>query len=306
MGVMHPDDIVQPFQIDANALRGRLVRLGPVVDDILARHAYPGPIAVLLAETLALCAALAATLKFDGVFSIQGRGDGPVNMLVADVSTDGDIRGYARYEPERLSAIDTSDDQSPAPINDLLGDGYLAFSVDQGAGTELYQGIVALEGETLADCVHHYFQQSEQLPTRVMLAADRSANGDWRAGALMVQKLPPEVRGEIAEGISDDDWDRARALMETCSSAEMLDPHLSSDRLLYRLFHEDGVRVYETRPLRAGCRCSRDRIVDVLRGIGRADLSDLEKDGHVEVVCEFCNRKYLFDKIELEQIFTTH
>jgi molecular chaperone Hsp33 len=182
---MPPDDIVQPFQIDGNSLRGRLVRLGPVVDDILARHAYPGPIAVLLAETLALCAALAATLKFDGVFSIQARGDGPVNLLVADVSTGGEIRGYARYEPERLSGIDTRDDQSPAPIARLLGSGYLAFTVDQGANTELYQGIVALEGDTLAECVHHYFRQSEQLPTRVLLAAGAAlppVPRGWRQG----------------------------------------------------------------------------------------------------------------------------
>ncbi|MGF1625147.1 MAG: Hsp33 family molecular chaperone HslO [Alphaproteobacteria bacterium] len=303
---MQPDDLIQPFQLDANALRGRLVRLGPVVDDILARHAYPGPVAVLLGETLALCAALAATLKFDGVFSIQAHGDGPVTMLVADVSTDGDIRGYARYEPERLSGIDTSDDQSPAPIGKLLGTGYLAFTVDQGTNTELYQGIVALEGDTLADCVHHYFRQSEQLPTKVLLAVDRSAGGDWRAGALMVQKLPPEGSGETAAELVDDEWDRALALMGTCSSEEMLDPGLSPHNLLYRLFHEDGVRVYDTRPLKAGCRCSRDRIVDVLRGIGQDELSSLEQDGHVEVVCEFCNRKYVFDHPDLAQIFTTH
>lgn len=304
---MLPDDIVQPFQIDANALRGRLVRLGPVVDDILARHAYPGPVAVLLGETLALCAALAATLKFEGVFSIQARGDGPVTLLVADVSTDGDIRGYARYEPERLGGIDTSDDQSPAPISKLLGSGILAFTVDQGGDTELYQGIVSLEGDTLADCVHHYFRQSEQLPTRVLLAVDRSTAGDWRAGALMVQKLPAEGGHDATDvEMGDEDWDRALALMGTCSSAEMLDPELSPHKLLYRLFHEDGVRVYETRSLKAGCRCSRDRIVDVLRGIGPEEMSDLEQDGRVEVVCEFCNRKYLFDQTDLAQIFTTH
>ncbi|MEZ5670305.1 MAG: Hsp33 family molecular chaperone HslO [Alphaproteobacteria bacterium] len=303
---MSTDDLVQPFQIDANALRGRLVRLGPVVDEILARHAYPGPVAVLLGETLALCAALAATLKYDGVFSIQAKGDGPVSLLVADVSTSGDIRGYARYEPERLSGIDTTDRSSPAPVAALLGDGYLAFTVDQGSNTELYQGIVALEGDTLAECVHHYFRQSEQLPTQVLVAADRGASGGWRAGAMLVQKLPPEGGFPISAEIADEDWDRATALMHTCSNAEMLDPHLSPHTLLYRLFHEDGVRVYDTRPLKAGCRCSRDRIVDVLRGIGAEELEDLEQEGHVEVVCEFCNRKYVFGRDDLDRIHTTH
>lgn len=303
---MQPDDVIQPFQIDANALSGRLVRLGPVVDDILGRHAYPAPIAVLLGETLVLCAALAATLKFDGVFSIQARGDGPVTLLVADVSTDGDIRGYVRFEPERLTGIDPADQSSPAPINALLGKGHLAFTVDQGANSELYQGIVALEGDTLAECVHHYFQQSEQLPTRVVVAVDRGEAGNWRAGALMVQKLPPEGVGEIAAEDSDDAWDRAMALMETCTSDEMLDPDLSPHTLLFRLFHEDGVRVYDTRSLRAGCRCSRDRISSVLRGIGKDELSDLEEDGRIEVVCEFCNRKYQFDEQDIDRIFVTH
>ena len=302
---MNPDDLVQPFQIDANALRGRLVRLGPVVDDILARHAYPAPVAVLLAEALAMCAALAATLKFDGIFSIHARGDGPVSMLVADVSTNGEIRGYARFEPERLGSIDPNERPSPAPVARLLGDGYMAFSVDQGADTELYQGIVAIEGESLAECVQHYFRQSEQLPTEVLVAADRIDDGPWRAGAMIVQKLPQE--GGIAPQQADDDgWNRACTLMHTCSNAEMLDPALSPHTLLHRLFHEDGVRVYDTRPLKAGCRCSRDRIVDVLRGIGRDDLEDLKQDGNVEVVCEFCNRKYLFDPSDIDRIFTTH
>lgn len=303
---MHPDDVIQPFQIDANALRGRLVRLGPVVDDILSRHAYPAPIAVLLGETLVLCAALAATLKFEGVFSIQARGDGPVTLLVADVNTDGDIRGYARYEPERLTGLDLSAKSSSAPITALLGKGHLAFTVDQGSDSELYQGIVALEGDTMVDCVHHYFRQSEQLATRVVLAVDRSEAGAWRAGALMVQKLPPEGVGEIAAEDTDDAWDRAMALMETCTRGEMLDPDLSPHTLLFRLFHEDGVRVYDTRPLRAGCRCSRDRISSVLRGIGKDELRDLEEDGRIEVVCEFCNRKYQFDESDIDQIFVTH
>ena len=303
---MSSDDLVQPFQIDANALRGRLVRLGPVVDEILARHAYPAPIAVLLGETLALCAALAATLKYDGVFSIQAKGSGPVSLLVADVSTDGDIRGYARYEPERLGGIDPNERSSPAAIGPLLGSGHLAFTVDQGAETELYQGIVAIEGDTLAECVHHYFRQSEQVETQVLVAAERDPDCGWRAGAMLVQKLPPEELGEISADLTDDDWDKARALMHTCSNEEILDPGLSPHTLLYRLFHEDGVRVYETRQLKAGCRCSRDRIVDVLRGIGREDLDDLEQDGHVEVVCEFCNRKYMFTPADLDRIHTTH
>ena len=301
---MITDDLIQPFQIDGNAVRGRLVRMGPAVDTILERHDYPPPVAALLGEALALCAALAATLKFDGVFSLQAKGDGLVRLLVADVTTEGNLRGYARLSDDGSAPLPDGSDVETPSVADLLGKGYLAFTVDQGTDTELYQGIVSLEGTSLTDCVHHYFRQSEQLRTGVRLAAQRTGDGTWRAAALMVQALPDEDGGDADENAED--WRRAMAMIRSCTEDEMLDRDLDPDRLLFRLFHEDGVRVYERRALNATCRCSRERIQAVLRQIGREELADLKIDGVVEVTCEFCNTTYDFDDEALDAVFATH
>ena len=302
---MITDDLIQPFQIDGNAVRGRLVRMGPAVDTILERHDYPPAVAALLGEALALCAALAATLKFDGVFSLQAKGDGLVRLLVADVTTDGNLRGYARLADDGAAPLPKADAGAPS-VQDLLGNGYLAFTVDQGADTELYQGIVSLEGASLTDCVHHYFRQSEQLRTGVRLAAQRTDEGAWRAAALMVQALPDENGAHADAGEQAEDWRRAMTMIGTCTADEMLDRDLDPDRLLFRLFHEDGVRVYERRALNATCRCSRSRIQTVLRSIGREELADLKIDGVVQVTCEFCNTSYDFDDDDLDAIFVSH
>jgi molecular chaperone Hsp33 len=186
------DDLVQPFQIDAPGLRGRLVRLGASVDEVLSRHDYPEPVAHLLGETLALTAALSGALKYDGVFSLQTKGDGPIRMMVADITSQGAMRGYAAFDEQALAGALGPGAGAPisAPVPRLLGRGHLAFTVDQGPDTERYQGIVELSGSTLADCAHHYFRQSEQLQAGIRLACGRTAAPDgstrWRAGALML------------------------------------------------------------------------------------------------------------------------
>src|SRR5260221_8195049 len=190
------DDVIQPFQIDGPGLRGRLIRLGASVDAVLGRHDYPEPVARLLGETLALAAALSGALKYDGVFSLQTKGDGPIRMMVVDVTSEGAMRGYAAFDAERLAAATAAVGGAPlaAPVPRLLGQGHLAFTVDQGPDTERYQGIVELVGGTMADCAHHYFRQSEQLQAGIRLASGRAAGPDgslcWRAGALMLQRLP--------------------------------------------------------------------------------------------------------------------
>src|SRR5579872_5992663 len=184
------DDLVQPFQIDPFRLRGRLVRLGSLLDAILTRHSYPEPVAVMLGEAIALAVALAGALKYDGVFTLQTKGDGPIRLMVADVSTAGAVRGYAQYDRARLDATPAG---SGASVPDLLGAGYIAFTVDQGEHTDRYQGIVELAGATLAECAGHYFRQSEQLQAGIKLAVAHSgAGGAWRAGGLMLQRVPPE------------------------------------------------------------------------------------------------------------------
>ena len=294
-----PDDLVQPFQVEGLNVRGRLVRLGPAVDTIVRQHAYPGPIGGLLAESLALAATLARALKYDGVFSLQTKGDGPLHLLVADVTSGGDLRGYAQFDEGRLAALGPR--REDHRFRRLMGKGYLAFTVDQGQRTDRYQGIVDLNGADLVECAQHYFRQSEQLKTGFRLAAGQSKplkiyidELGWRAGGLMVQRMPgPE---------DDDDWRRALALIESCTAVELLDPMLDPLDLLYRLFHEDGVRVFRPQPLRARCRCSRERAESVLRLLPDVDLDEMVVDGKVIVTCQFCNSSHVFEEGEVRRL----
>ncbi|HTI86566.1 MAG TPA: Hsp33 family molecular chaperone HslO [Alphaproteobacteria bacterium] len=293
-------DFVLPFHLEGAAVSGRLVRLGPSADAILSRHDYPAPIAALLGETLALSVGLAGALKYDGVFTLQTKGNGPVSFLVADVTSEGNLRGYAQFDPERVPA-DAPVRPEGQSVPTWLGAGHLAFTVDQGSNTERYQGIVALEGSTLAECAHHYFRQSEQVETAIKVAVDR-APGGWRAAALFLQRLP--AAGGAKEA-ADDRWLEALSLMATVTGAELADFALAPNDLLFRLFHEKGVRVYpaKEKELHDRCRCSEERVVTMLRSFPRAEIESLKKDGHVEVVCEFCRREYRFDESALDNVY---
>jgi len=300
------DDLVQPFQIDASGLRGRLVRLGPVLDEILTRHDYPEPVALMLGEAIALAAALAGALKYDGVFTLQTRGDGPIRLLVADVTSAGALRGYAQYDAEKLAKTVAAVAGGTAGIGDsvprLLGAGHLAFTVDQGEHTDRYQGIVELQGATLAECAHHYFRQSEQVEAGLKVAVARLPDDDgtarWRGGSLMIQRLPPE--GDAGKrDAAEDGWRRAVILMSSSTSRELVDPDLAPEALLFRLFHEDGVRAYRRHDLAARCRCSRERVETVLRMMPAEELATMKVDGHIVVTCQFCSAVYDFDEGEV-------
>jgi molecular chaperone Hsp33 len=296
-----PDDLVQPFQIEPFALRGRLVRLGPAIDSILTRHAYPAPVAAMLGEAIALAVALAGALKYEGVFTLQTKGDGPIKLMVADVTTAGAIRGYAQFDAARLEAGAAT----LAPVPRLLGAGYLALTVDQGEHTERYQGIVELVGGTLAECVHHYFRQSEQVEAALKVAVaqlpDAGGARQWRAGALMIQRLPRESF-TLERETEDDAWRRAAIFMSSSTSAELVDPALAPERLLFRLFHEDGVRAHTPHPLAAQCRCSQRRVETVLRALTPDEILDMKVDGKITVTCEFCSAVYDFDDAALEAL----
>jgi molecular chaperone Hsp33 len=283
------DDIVLPFAVGETRLKGRLVRLGPLLDRILGQHDYPEPVAAMLGEAIVLAVTLARALKYDGIFTLQTKGDGPVRLLVADVTASGQVRGYAQFDAARLAQATAT----RAPVPTLLGAGYLAFTVDQGEDTERYQGLVELVGATLADCAHHYFRQSEQIDAVVKLAVERGGDGHWRGGALMNERIPDKA-AEARED-SDESWRNAVILMSSCSDAELTDATMPPDRLLYRLFHEPGVRVQPERKLTPQCRCSRERVERVLRALPPADLDDMVVDGRISVTCEFCNSKYEFD-----------
>jgi molecular chaperone Hsp33 len=290
------DDLILPFQAEQAEVLGRLVKLGPVVDTILSRHAYPDAVSRLLGEAVALTALLGAALKFEGKFILQASTDGPVDLLVADYQAPGGLRGYARFSSEQVAAL-----PEDAP---LLGRGHLALTIDRGMDTERYQGVVPLEGESLAEAADIYFRQSEQLPTFIKLAVAQhyqAGQGDrpwtWRAGGLLVQKLTGE--GGRREGreaaFTEEDWTRAKALAETVEDHELLDPMLPPDRLLYRLFHEEQVRAYRAIPLESYCSCSKARVEELLQRFSDKDLADMVVDGEVCVTCEFCNSAYRFD-----------
>lgn len=295
-------DVILPFQVERANLRGRFVRLGPLLGEILGRHAYPDAVSRLLGELVVLTATLGSALKYDGIFTLQVGGKGPVSILVADMTSGRELRAYAQFDRAALAALDDGPDLSPVPA--LLGAGHLAFTVDQGQDTERYQGIVALEGSTLTDCIHHYFRQSEQLDAAIKLAISRDGSGDWRGGALMIQRLPGQgPQGEIARAEADEHWREALALMASARSDELLDPDLAPDRLLYRLFHDPGVRAFAAEPLRAGCRCSRERVERTLGAFPRDEVLSLMEDGAVTVKCEFCGESYAFDRVALEALF---
>ncbi|GLR80094.1 Hsp33 family molecular chaperone [Azospirillum oryzae] len=299
------DDFVLPFQIEASRLRGRIVKLGPAIDEILTRHDYPPTVARFLAETATLAVLLASMLKYEGIFTLQTKGDGPIRLMVADVTSVGDVRAYAQFDPEALAKAERDVDIAPAAA--LLGKGYIAFTVDQGQDTDRYQGIVELYGKTLTDCVQHYFRQSEQIDTGLTVSVDREVKpdgtpGQWRTGGVMIQRLPQE-QGLVASD-KEDDWRRAMVLMASVTGDELLSTDLAASDLLYRLFHEDGVRIYDGHALRFGCRCSRERVETMLRSLPREEVQELKiDDGRVEVTCQFCSTDYHFTDADLDRVY---
>ncbi|MBN8527947.1 MAG: Hsp33 family molecular chaperone [Caulobacterales bacterium] len=292
------DDLAAAFQIEGWPVRGRLVRLGAAVDEILSAHAYPEPVAALLGEACALAALVGSSLKFEGRLIVQAQGDGPVRYVVADYDTSGTLRGFCRYDADEVAAVSAGFARPGAQT--LLGKGVFVMTLDRGADFERTQGMTPIEGESLSLCAEHFFEQSEQVPTKVRLAVGRIATAEgetWRAGGAMIQIIAADdARGDTVEA-----WDRSRALFQTLADDEILDPTITPETLLFRLFHEDGVRLEDARALRAECRCSHDRIASTLKAFSPQDRADMiEDDGKIRVTCEYCSTAYEIDPVELE------
>lgn len=297
------DDVVQPFRLEKSNVRGRMVRLGPVLAEIMKRHSYPPPVSGLLSEVVTLCLLLSAMLKYEGVFTLQIKGDGPIRLLVADVTSRGEVRAYAGFDEAAVKKAAKRKQDTANNFYHLLGKGYIAFTVDheQGTAESRYQGIVELKGESIVDAVQHYFTQSEQIKTSFKVSVHPQDNL-WRTGAIMIQQLPDE--GGAAHEVSIDDWTRAVMLLDTCTDGEMLSPVLGSADVLYRLFNEDGVRVYTPLHVRFKCRCNKEKVINILRTIPRRELEEVcEKEKHVSITCEFCSEKYEFNKEQLNEVY---
>ena len=296
-----------PFEVDALDLRGRLTRLGPALDELLGKHDYPPAVGKLLGEAIVLATLLGSALKFEGRFIMQTQTDGPVSFLIVDFQAPDRLRAYARYDRGRL--------KPGADSGALLGKGHLAMTIDQGPDMSRYQGLVALDGGGLEAAAHEYFLRSEQIPTRVRIAVGEEWRGGeggkhrWRAGGLLVQFLPkaPERArqadlhpGDAPEGTvphtvaEDDAWVEGQSLVSTVEDIELIDPALSGERLLYRLFHERGVRVFKELSLQARCSCSREAVSSMLKSFDPRERAEMVKDGKVVVTCEFCSSVYEF------------
>lgn len=309
------DDDVVPFEVAALDVRGRIVQLGPMLDQILSRHDYPEPVARLVAEACLVTVLLGTSLKFDGKFILQTRTDGPVDMVVADFATPRSLRAYARFDEERLAAAIAAGDTTPQK---LLGDGVLALTIDQGEHTQRYQGVVALEGSDLQEAAKTYFRQSEQIPTDVKLSVGKlvlpgsGGRERWRAGGLLAQFLPkaqermriPDLPGgdgdpiATPQEVADAAWQELLALAATVEDEELLDPAVGSERLLYRLFNEHGVRVFEATNVEDRCSCSEQRIRGILEGFTAEEIVESTEDGVIRVNCEFCSKAYVFEPSE--------
>lgn len=289
---------VLPFHLEQQPVRGRLVRLGALADALLGRHRQHPVVLRLMGEALALTAALATALKYKGSFSLQAKGNGPVTMLLADCTDSGELRGTATVNTEKLEALLAEQPQPSA--QQLLGTGYLAFTCDQGPDMDRYQGIVAIEGETLAEMTGAYFANSEQLKSQVWLACGRGLSG-WRASALVIERVAADGGIGAAEDSEDheDAWRTAQALAGTITSAELLDDDLTSDQLLHRLFHAEGLVPGLARALSYGCRCSRARLSQVLQSFGEEDLDHMAEAGAITMTCEFCALDFRFDRAEV-------
>ncbi|MCU0986115.1 MAG: Hsp33 family molecular chaperone HslO [Acetobacteraceae bacterium] len=289
---------IRPFYLGGAPARGQLVRLGPLAEAVLSRHAMPSPVTALLGEALALTAGLASALKFQGSFSLQARGDGPVAMLLADCTAEGALRGYAKVDADAVGALDAH----PSAAR-LLGAGHLAFTVDQGPDMERYQGIVPLEGATLSDLTHTWFRTSQQVEAAVKLAAAPTADG-WRAAALLLERIAFEGGEERVKGTAEEEdeaWRTAVTLAGSATTAELLDDTLAPDRLLWRLFHELAPKAQPAKPVSFGCRCTRERIGMILSGFGADDLDHMSEEGAITVTCEFCNVDFRFRRGEVDR-----
>ena len=291
-------DICTSFNINKTTIMGRFVQLDKTINDILSRHKYPADVEGVIAESVSLAVLLSSSLKYDGLFTLQFQSDGAVSMLVVDVTSDGKIRATARFDESKIEKIRnpnekfklTKDEMLEAPH--WLGGGHMAFTVDQGKNTELYQGIVAIKGKNLSEVAMEYFKQSEQIETFINLFINRQKNGIWQSAGLILQKLP-------AKEATPEAWEEATVFAQSLKKEEVFDASLNSKTLLHRLYHNSDLKISGEKSFSFACRCSREKLIETLIGFKETELEEISVKGKISADCNFCGETYIFDNSEL-------
>lgn len=297
-------DSCTSFFIENGVYQGRLIRLNQVVNTLLGKHCYPKPVAAVVAESTVLGALLASQLKYDGLFTLQIQSNGVITLVVVDVTSEGKIRACARYDQAHLEHSQelrkTSGEIEAAPH--LLGGGHLAFTVDQGPDTELYQGVVDLQGKNLTECALRYFKQSEQIDTalKLFLKAPEGESASWLAAGIMLQKLPAKG-SELSAEEQAEVWNEAKVFMESLNDNEVFDAGLSSEEILNRLFHGNKLQISSSRNYTFGCRCSREKLLHTMQTFSESDIDAMVEDNKISATCNFCSEKYTFTPGEVRK-----
>ena len=310
------NDFIRVFRLDETNIRGRHVRLENSLNHILKRHNYPKLVSLLLGDLLSLGVILSSTVKYDGIFTVQTNSSGPLNFMIADIASTGEIRGYANFAYEEIEKFQKCINEIEI-VPEIMGSGHLTFTVNQAKTNNMYQGIVPLEGRTISECAHNYFEQSEQISTSIKIATEQ-VEKNWKSSALMLQREPINDRYGASEGHlpeagkdnialdvfeTNEDWRRASILMGSATKDELINYDFDSNTLLYKLFHEESLRVYEPKALTFGCHCSRDRVIKTLRGLPQKEISTLKINGKVIVKCEFCDQSESFTENQLDKVY---
>ncbi|MEB3701902.1 Hsp33 family molecular chaperone HslO [Candidatus Bealeia paramacronuclearis] len=290
----HPEnlDLSLGFVLEKSHIRGRLVRLHHVVNNIISKHAYPYKIGHLLAELIVAAVGLRSLLKFEGIFTLQTKGRGPIQLAVVDVTSDGNTRGYVQYDEAQLTGSKSQN------LAHLLGTGYLAFIVDPLKGRDRYEGLVELTEDDLSANLEYYFEQSEQLESRVRIAVDYE-DGKWNATALILQKMPEK---DMSPEEEEEAWNHIDALLRTLGRQEFLDFSHEPETLLFRLFHELELSLFPPTHFQAKCRCDRERIQSFLSSLAPEEIEEFVINNQIDVTCEFCNHTYVFERKDVHTL----
>ncbi len=298
-------DTCVSFYIENGAFTGRIVRLNETLSQILGRHCYPVNVSAALAETSALAVLLANALKYQGLFTLQIQGDGPVSVLVADVTSEGKIRACAKFDAQKLNQAKqlrkTEDLIEEVPH--LVGGGYMAFTIDQGPDYDLYQGSVDLQGKNLTELALRYFKQSEQIDTilKLFIQHPQGDSLSWLSAGILLQKVPLKGGKDNEadqEGLNRV-WEDASAFIASLTDDEVFNAELSSPQILERLFHGNNLQIGKEKAYSFGCRCSREKLQSTLSAFSTDDIDAMVQDGHITATCQFCSEKYVFDRAEL-------